>query len=1237
MLAVGANPVVYIPGFAGSFADVLDNNLDLIAEPQLSQRLDEWSFNRGLTPDKLALEPNGQVYQNLYQTLENVGYVQDQTLFVTPWDWRVPVAPVDATADGQLQNATFAAITDATFDTGLDYLAHTLQAVAATGATEVDLITHSTGGLVARAYMQSPAYGQNGLPTIGNLVMAGVPNRGVTETWNLSLDDWAGSGGTRALTLLVNKAYQELQNGGTIFGPDPNSSADDITNPAISKEAFAQQYIGAMRDLLPEFPVIDVDKDTTLDRITSADETGTGLFNDLLLDLNAGTANSFLNAATTTTVVYSTELDTRDELVERTGPNAAVFPKNEILSFDEFVGRIPGPAEIWYQDITTPAGGDGTVPTSSSVAPFLGDPRVGTGALDLVEITAAIAGTGESVAHPDLVVNEFSQERILAAIGATATVGQIESGLKLSKFETAKRALAMGLIDFDALIDEMQMTASGIAQFVSGLGNALETWAANLNIPGGIPFVDDAITTIAGFADQTNELVSQLYDNAVVTGDQPVSAIDFVLSEDAALTVRIDDEDPVSIIVPVSNQPPGSRTLASLVADINAALTTSELAGRVIAAEGQGGDSGKVSIRIVNPIEGTSLDVSTLQLTGDRPVPSSGRLGADLNLSFTIDTRNLDEPREVEVSLTAAATTSATQPADLARLLNAAMGTDLGDGTLLSELLQATIIGDKLRFVAVDSSTQSFSVRGGEDIGLSAAQSIDVNTANTELGLGTSQSDTAELAIESFRDFIALLNEALPVDTTLGYNAVNEQLTFNLNFEKLFTESIDLNFSEAVDLGFADLNLAGGSEATFDVTAGVNLALGLDLRRVGAGSQLDPAMPLSNQFIVANEITSANTATADLDLSFEIQRESGNETVAITLTAAELANNASVSDLVADLNGELAGASAPLRFDASVNGELILISEDITIESLKINSSTDAAFGFETNQTSQFLDVRFGVEVTSTHDATETAGSLEFTIERFGSDNDETVSIDLDDVTGLSTEDIGFAIEDALDAHFSVDPKPIRATNEGNKLVLVAEDPTINRINITSGAYGFLAADQSNANDLLIELSDQTVGEVVLDGAETIGDVITRIQDSVGGASKLVVALTEDTFRLVDQTTQVDDNRLTISPGGTVNGASPAGLGLGLLGTTPLDDEDTALIDESKTFEGDHLLLGSLLDQFFIDTTNSSIYTNASIDADDIDLAASIGLLELGIGGDGANDGGTADFVIGGTLSLTDP
>ncbi len=56
---------------------------------------------------------------------------------------------------------------------------------------------------MARSYIQSAAYGQSGLPTIDDLVLVGVPNAGVTDVWNLSLNDWNAEGVTRVAGQMV--------------------------------------------------------------------------------------------------------------------------------------------------------------------------------------------------------------------------------------------------------------------------------------------------------------------------------------------------------------------------------------------------------------------------------------------------------------------------------------------------------------------------------------------------------------------------------------------------------------------------------------------------------------------------------------------------------------------------------------------------------------------------------------------------------------------------------------------------------------------------------------------------------------------------------------------------------------------------------------------------------------------------------------------------------------------------
>src|SRR6185295_2333011 len=165
--APGTEALLLIPGFAATQA----------ASPAV---FDEWLTTRGADPSMLQIDPLSNSAADLIKTLENIGYSRDiadwsgpdakTPLIIANWDWRVPVADRDGgAADGTLSGVTAASITDwATegFDTSLDYLGYYLKEAADAGFSSVDIIGHSTGGLVARAYMQSAAYGQDGLPTV---------------------------------------------------------------------------------------------------------------------------------------------------------------------------------------------------------------------------------------------------------------------------------------------------------------------------------------------------------------------------------------------------------------------------------------------------------------------------------------------------------------------------------------------------------------------------------------------------------------------------------------------------------------------------------------------------------------------------------------------------------------------------------------------------------------------------------------------------------------------------------------------------------------------------------------------------------------------------------------------------------------------------------------------------------------------------------------------------------------
>src|SRR5207247_2549326 len=100
----------------------------------------------------------------------------------------------------------------------------------------VDVIVHSTGGLVVRSYIESDAYGGSftspdmpaaldslPLPTVNNFIMVGVPNRGASVSWNPLHNNWIGDSTLRVVvSSLIDRAYEEVAfNNNTIDGPVP--------------------------------------------------------------------------------------------------------------------------------------------------------------------------------------------------------------------------------------------------------------------------------------------------------------------------------------------------------------------------------------------------------------------------------------------------------------------------------------------------------------------------------------------------------------------------------------------------------------------------------------------------------------------------------------------------------------------------------------------------------------------------------------------------------------------------------------------------------------------------------------------------------------------------------------------------------------------------------------------------------------------------------------------------------
>ncbi|AYK06045.1 esterase/lipase family protein [Brevibacillus laterosporus] len=122
-------PLIFIPGLFGSMSN------------EIIPGTGNWGF--GIS---------GAIYKPFIHVLESMGYQRNLTLFIAFYDWRQPI-PCSAHT----------------------YLVQTIrEAKQRTGASKVNLVCHSMGGLVARAYVQSNYYQDD----VEQLIILCSPNAG---------------------------------------------------------------------------------------------------------------------------------------------------------------------------------------------------------------------------------------------------------------------------------------------------------------------------------------------------------------------------------------------------------------------------------------------------------------------------------------------------------------------------------------------------------------------------------------------------------------------------------------------------------------------------------------------------------------------------------------------------------------------------------------------------------------------------------------------------------------------------------------------------------------------------------------------------------------------------------------------------------------------------------------------------------------------------------------------------
>lgn len=175
-------PVLFIPGVLGTNLNEGDERLWLNFAKSLTDHGDEFmddllfneNFSSGhniVTSDIVRNPSNLFNYsQGLINMLSIRGYEENANLFTFPYDWRYGVTATNADSK-----------------TNVDLLAEKIQEILQkTGSDKIDIIAHSTGGLLLKKYVSLHPDDHH----INKAIMVGVPNLGAPKALKvLSLGD----------------------------------------------------------------------------------------------------------------------------------------------------------------------------------------------------------------------------------------------------------------------------------------------------------------------------------------------------------------------------------------------------------------------------------------------------------------------------------------------------------------------------------------------------------------------------------------------------------------------------------------------------------------------------------------------------------------------------------------------------------------------------------------------------------------------------------------------------------------------------------------------------------------------------------------------------------------------------------------------------------------------------------------------------------------------------------------
>lgn len=288
--------VIYVPSFMGSLP-----RFDLANQSRALEQAIHFVSNIGYAPNLLYPEQVNKSANLLLETFDGVaGYRLGENLTFAAYDWRLPVAPHGA-RDGLIELSRLN-LADDKYEYAAEYLAYWIERAkdgyrAQYGdliGFRLNLVAHGTGGLIARAFLQSDVYQAQYAGTVRKVLNIGTPHLGFVDAFY----------------------YSESTVGELLNGVEPRSDSDsqqyiDLLRQASDQAGISgtkvRQWVTGIDDYQPTFDFIKRGPD-------GYPPPADSYVNPFLLDLNADPAQYTGRVPSGVINVFSTGVSTPSQV-----------------------------------------------------------------------------------------------------------------------------------------------------------------------------------------------------------------------------------------------------------------------------------------------------------------------------------------------------------------------------------------------------------------------------------------------------------------------------------------------------------------------------------------------------------------------------------------------------------------------------------------------------------------------------------------------------------------------------------------------------------------------------------------------------------------------------------------------------------------------------------------------------------------------------------------------------------